>query len=163
MEVMERASLHHSQHHSKAVSPPATRGPAWLTLATLAALALATCGANAARGSAIPRQHSAGATAEGPSRRLAERDVLIGRYYFNIGKYEASISRFQSAVARDPGWSVPHEWLGEAYEKKDELRRALAEYREYLKIAPHAKDAKKIKERVEKLSGEMKDSAAARR
>lgn len=163
MEAMRLASLLYSQNHSKAVSPPATRAVAWLPLATLAALLLSTCGASVAHASAFSRHQSAGASAEGPSRRLAERNVQIGRYYFNIGKYEASISRFQSAVARDPRWAVPHEWLGKAYEKKDEPKRALAEYREYLKIAPHAKDAKKIKERVEKLSRAVKEPSAAKR
>ncbi|HVB34062.1 MAG TPA: hypothetical protein VNJ52_06800 [Patescibacteria group bacterium] len=150
---MERASLHPHEHHNKAVSPRARRAPLWLTAPL--ALALAAFGPSAFGAPVFPRYQSGHPSATGPNRQLAEKDVQVGQFYLKIGKYDASISRFQSAVSRDPRWATPHELLGEVFEKKNEPKKALAEYREYLKLAPHAKDAKKVKQRVEKLARDV--------
>lgn len=108
---------------------------------------------------AFARQRSGRSSPASSNRQLAEKDVQIGQYYMRIGKYHASISRFQSAVAHDPHWATPHELLGEAFQKKDDLKRAIAEYRDYLRIAPHAKDARKIERRIEKLTRDASGSS----
>jgi TolA-binding protein len=43
--------------------------------------------------------------------------------------------------------------LGELYEKKHENDSAVKYYREYLQVYPHAPDAKKVQEKIAKLSG----------
>ena len=97
----------------------------------------------------------------GYGRLLASNDVEVGKFYLNKHKYDAAISRFESAVKHDPGWADPYELLGEAYEKKDDPKRALADYRKYLEIKPYAKDSKKIENRVEKLTREVKEQEAS--
>jgi tetratricopeptide (TPR) repeat protein len=93
----------------------------------------------------------------GYARLLASNDVEVGKFYLNKHKYDAAISRFDSAVKHDPGWADPYQLLGEAYEKKDDPKKAIADYRKYLDIKPYAKDAKKIEERIEKLTREAKE------
>ncbi len=126
---------------------------------------------------AAPQKKSSGQTASAPKhpapppsvnpnspgndRYLASTDVEVGKFYLNKHKYDAAISRFDSAVKHDPGWADPYELLGEAYEKKEDPRRAIAGYRKYLDIKPYAKDAKKIEKRVEKLTREAKAQEAS--
>jgi len=173
MEAMEAAS----RHHSKRVSSPARRAPLWA--AAFAALALSVPAAAAPASPATmpqspnaPQKKSSGQAAKpskppesaepakpakpGYSPYLASQDVDVGKFYKNKGKYDAAISRFDSAVKHDPGWAVPYELLGETYEKKDDPKRAIAEYRKYLEIKPYAKDAKKIEDRIEKLTQQLK-------
>lgn len=96
------------------------------------------------------------------SRYDAERDVEVGTFYFKKGKYDAAISRYLSAIHHDPHWAEPHRLLGEAYDKKNDPKRAIAEYRIFLKITPYAKQAKKVERRVEELSAELKKQERGR-
>jgi tetratricopeptide (TPR) repeat protein len=153
-----------SRHHSKRVSPPARRAPLWA--AALAALALAVPAGAAQQKKSPDQAASASKPAKPPAsvntaspgydRYLASNDVNVGKFYKNKHKYDAAISRFDSAVKHDPGWAIPYELLGETYEKKDDPQRAIAEYRKYLKIKPYAKDAKQIEDRIEKLTRQIK-------
>jgi Tfp pilus assembly protein PilF len=90
------------------------------------------------------------------SRYMAERDVEVGTFYLKKGKYDAAISRYRSAVGHDPHWAKPHRFLGEAYDKKDDRKLAIEQYKIFLKITPYAKDAKKIQKRVDQLTAELK-------
>jgi Tfp pilus assembly protein PilF len=160
MEAMKRLFEHLIRHHSKALSSPATR---WLLVfAALIAGSLAMPCASARMVPGNRERHPSGQTSGTPTnRQLAEKDAQVGRYYFRIGKYDAAISRFQGAIAHDPRWAEPHELLADAYEKKNDPQSAISQYREYLKIAPHAKDARKIEERMEKLAREEKNPGSA--
>lgn len=146
---MERASGHHSRRFS-----PLSRQA--LRAAALAAVAVAAAAAVAAT---APQSHFSGHAAKTAEKEFspyrATEDVSIGKFYLRKGRYDAAISRFQGAVQHDPRWATPHRYLGEAYEKKGDPRHAIAEYREYLKIRPSAKDAKKIEKRIADLSREI--------
>ena len=168
MEAMEAAPV----HHSKRVLPPRLRA----ALGGLATLALLLLPGIASLQAAAPQKKSPDQSASaskhparppsvntespGYARLLASHDVDVGKFYMNKGKYDAALSRFDSAVKHDPGWAVPYELLGETYEKKDDPHKAIAEYRKYLKIKPYAKDAKKIEKRVEKLKQDIKEREA---
>ncbi len=95
------------------------------------------------------------------SPALAKEDVSVGKFYRNKGSDYAAISRFKSATHHDPRWPLPYELLGETYETKNDSTHAIAAYREYLKLAPHAKNAKDIEKRIERLSRDLKKPAAA--
>jgi Tfp pilus assembly protein PilF len=171
MEAMEAASV----NHSKRVLPARLRAAA----GGLMALVLVLFPGIAPLHAAAPQKKSPDQTASaskhparppsvntespGYARLLASHDVDVGKFYLNKGKYNAAISRFDSAVKHDPGWAIPYELLGESYEKKDDPHRAILEYRKYLKIKPYAKDAKKIEKRVEKLDQEIKEREAEER
>jgi tetratricopeptide (TPR) repeat protein len=149
MEAMLRAFGHHNKRVCAASRLRAVMLLAGLALAAVAASAQAPSGA--------PRK-----TASQPPYNpyQATKEVEVGKFYLTKGKYDAAIVRFQNAVNDNPGWAVPHLYLGEAYEKRGNPKRAVAEYQTYLKITPYAKDAKKISKRIDKLSEEIKRQGA---
>jgi tetratricopeptide (TPR) repeat protein len=83
----------------------------------------------------------------------AEHDVEVGTFYVHKGDVDAGIARFQDAVRVQPNFAKARRLLGEAWEKKGDRAAALKCYQEYLQLFPHASDAKKIREKIEKLSG----------
>lgn len=161
MEAMEIAP----RHHNKRILSSATR-PMALSSVLIALALLIPVGAPAF-GSTKPQEKSSGKAARQAQPEFdpyrARQDVNVGKFYKNKGKYDAAISRFNSAVKHDPRWSVPYKLLGETYEKKNDPKRAIAAYRKYLKIKPYAKDAKKIRKRIENLTRELKSREAENR
>jgi tetratricopeptide (TPR) repeat protein len=83
----------------------------------------------------------------------AEKDIEVGTFYMHKGDVDAAIPRFEDAVKLRPEYGKPRLLLAEAYEKKHDPSTALKYYKEYLKVYPHAPDAKKIEKKIEKLEG----------
>jgi tetratricopeptide (TPR) repeat protein len=83
----------------------------------------------------------------------AEEDVEVGQFYVRKGDVDAAIGRFQDAIRLRSNFAKPRLLLGELYEKKGDKTDAVKYYREYLQVLPHAPDAKKVQNRIEKLSG----------
>lgn len=69
------------------------------------------------------------------------------------GDVDAAIPRFEDAAKLRPEYGKPRLLLAEAYEKKHDASTALKYYKEYLRVYPHAPDAKKIEKKIEKLEG----------
>jgi tetratricopeptide (TPR) repeat protein len=65
---------------------------------------------------------------------------------------DAAIARFEDAVRLRANFAKPRLLLAETYEKKGDKSEALRYYKEYLQILPNPPDAKKIHEKVDKLS-----------
>jgi tetratricopeptide (TPR) repeat protein len=84
----------------------------------------------------------------------ANKSVEIGTFYLKRGNYDAAIERFQDATHFQPKLARPYSLLGEAYERKGDLEKALAAYRKYLDIYRNAPDREKILKRIEKLESE---------
>lgn len=84
----------------------------------------------------------------------AEQDVEVGTFYMHKGDSDAAIGRFEDAIRLDPKLAKPRFLLAEIYEKKKNNARAVQYYREYLKVYPDAPDAKKVEQKIEKLSKE---------
>ena len=70
------------------------------------------------------------------------------------GDIDAAISRYKDAIRLRSNFAKPRLLLAEAYEKKNDKIGALKYYKEYLVVFPKAPDAKKIQNKIEKLSGE---------
>lgn len=83
----------------------------------------------------------------------AEEDIEVGTFYMHKGDIDAAISRYQDAIRRRSNFAKPRLLLAQAYEKKDDKATALKYYKEYLQVFPKAPDAKKIQNKIEKLSG----------
>jgi Flp pilus assembly protein TadD len=81
----------------------------------------------------------------------ADKSVEIGTFYLKRGNYDAAIERFQDATRFQPKLARPYSLLGEAYERKGEVDKALAAYRKYLEVYRTAPDREKILKRIEKL------------
>jgi len=82
----------------------------------------------------------------------AAKSVEVGKFYLHKGDLDAAIERFKDAIHYKYDYAIPRILLAEIYEKKHEDGEAVLYYKEYLKIMPNGPDAKKAKERIEKLS-----------
>jgi tetratricopeptide (TPR) repeat protein len=82
----------------------------------------------------------------------AMKAMEIGEYYLRKGDAEAALDRFQDAIRYKYDFARPRLLIAEIYERRHDNAQAIHYYSEYLKILPNAPDAKKIKERIEKLS-----------
>jgi tetratricopeptide (TPR) repeat protein len=82
----------------------------------------------------------------------AQQDLDVGTFYMHKGDTDAAIARFQDAVRLRANFAKPRLLLAEAYEKKGDKSQAIRYYKEYLKVLPNAPDAKKVQQKIEKLS-----------
>jgi tetratricopeptide (TPR) repeat protein len=93
-------------------------------------------------------------------RYHAEENVDVGVFYLKRGRYDAAISRFKEALRDQPDNTDALLHLGEAYEKKGDPAAAIKNYRKYVHLVPYAKDARKIRERIKKLSRQERKRSA---
>src|SRR5580693_1479356 len=82
----------------------------------------------------------------------AQQDIDVGTFYMHKGDIDAAISRFEDAIRLRANFAKPRLLLAEAYEKKGDKSEAIRYYKEYLKVLPDAPDAKKVQQKIEKLS-----------
>src|SRR5271170_478864 len=82
----------------------------------------------------------------------AQQDIDVGMYYLHKGDIDAAISRFEHAVSLRANFAKPRLLLAECYEKKNDPSEAVRYYKEYLQVLPNAPDAKKVREKIDKLS-----------
>ncbi len=68
------------------------------------------------------------------------------------GNLDAAIARFEDAIQMKANYAKPRLLLAQIYEKKGDKANAVKYYKEYLRVYPHAPDAKKIQEKIEKLT-----------
>ena len=82
----------------------------------------------------------------------AQQDIDVGMFYLHKGDVDAAISRFEHAISLRANFARPRVLLAECYEKKGDPSEAVRYYKEYLQVLPNAPDAKKIREKIDKLS-----------
>jgi tetratricopeptide (TPR) repeat protein len=82
----------------------------------------------------------------------AEQDVEVGTFYLHKGDTDAAIARFEDAIRLKSNFAKPRLLLAQIYEKKSDKITAVKYYTEYLEVYPHAPDAKKIQEKIAKLT-----------
>jgi tetratricopeptide (TPR) repeat protein len=82
----------------------------------------------------------------------AMKAMEVGLYYLRKGDQAAALDLFQYAIRYKYDFARPRLLIAEIYEKRHDNAQAIRYYSEYLKILPQAPDAKRIKERIEKLS-----------
>ena len=76
----------------------------------------------------------------------------LGFAFFNMDKLQPAIGEYCKAVELQPGYVTAWNNLGDAYEKGNELRKALEAYETALRYAPQNKVAGS---RVEYLRGRV--------
>lgn len=81
----------------------------------------------------------------------AEKNLKVAEYYLKWGNYDAAIDRLKDAIRYKANYALAYCMLGEAYEKKGRLAEAVRNYEKYLEILPSAKDAKKVRKKIERL------------
>ncbi|KAH9288412.1 hypothetical protein KI387_032529, partial [Taxus chinensis] len=90
---------------------------------------------------------------EGDVQELAQVHNALGFSYVSDGKIDISIIQFEKAVKLQPGYVTAWNNLGDAYEKKKELKDAVKAYDQALLFDPNNKVARtcrdSIKERLD--------------
>jgi tetratricopeptide (TPR) repeat protein len=92
----------------------------------------------------------------------AEKSIEVGAFYLKTGKYDAAIDRFEEAARLQPKLAEPWRWMGEAYEKKQDFRKAIDSYEKYLALYPSAPDHAKVKKRITKLTRKLNRKSSER-
>jgi outer membrane protein assembly factor BamD len=89
-------------------------------------------------------------------QRLAEHDMIVARFYFQQGKYHATITRLKTLLEEYPRFNQRDEalyLLGQSYKQEESLEKARASFARLLADhpqSPYAKSAKKILARWQK-------------
>ena len=81
----------------------------------------------------------------------AQKELGTGEFYYKKGDYRAAAGRFREATKWNPGFAKAWLRLGEATEKQNDHKAAVAAYAKYLEIQPDAKNAAEIRKKLEKL------------
>lgn len=94
---------------------------------------------------------------DGDDQDLAQVYNALGVSHVLDGKLDKGIAQFESAVKLQPGYVTAWNNLGDAYEKKKDLRAALKAFEEVLLFDPNNKLARPrrdaLKERVQMYKG----------
>src|SRR5437016_915619 len=68
-------------------------------------------------------------------RRVLDLDPLSSRFgftsarlFFFMGQYDAALDQYRKTLELDPGAAFAHEWFGDAYERKQMHKEAIAEW-----------------------------------
>jgi tetratricopeptide (TPR) repeat protein len=72
---------------------------------------------------------------------------------FLAGKFAQAEAAFKDAIAVDKGYAAAYRGLGILYEKTGSDQKAIEALKTYLKLSPNARDADKMRSRLEKLEG----------
>jgi hypothetical protein len=88
------------------------------------------------------------ATSERASRAYSD-----GVKLFVAGRLGGARQKFRESLRLWPGYALPHRGLGLLHEREGDRVRAVREFEKYLRLAPRANDAAKIKERIRRLGG----------
>ena len=80
----------------------------------------------------------------------ASRSVTAGNFYFKKRNYRAAAKRYLDATLWDPGSAEAFLRLAEADEHQHKLAEAREAYTKYLTLAPQAKNADQIRQKIAK-------------
>lgn len=69
---------------------------------------------------------------------LQASTVDLGQAHLALGENDAAVSEFSTAVAADPAFWYPHEWLARAYLAKKDMPQAISESRAAIALNPSA-------------------------
>jgi tetratricopeptide (TPR) repeat protein len=81
----------------------------------------------------------------------AMKDIEVGDFYFKRENYPAAISRYREALEYKPRDAEATYKLGAALEKSGDLKEAMQDYKDYLKILPKGPYAEKAEKGIERL------------
>lgn len=77
--------------------------------------------------------------AESPTHEVAV--AALGEALVGEKKYDDAIERLTAALARKNDLAYAYFWRGQAYDKKNQAARMVADYQAFLKLAPKAPEA----------------------
>jgi tetratricopeptide (TPR) repeat protein len=86
--------------------------------------------------------------AEGPAKAALGANpthevavAALGEALFGLKKYDEAITRLSDALAKRPDLAYAYFWRAQAYDKKGQAARMVADYEQFLKLAPKSPEA----------------------
>jgi tetratricopeptide (TPR) repeat protein len=83
----------------------------------------------------------------------SKKEVGVGNFYFKKGDFKAAAGRFREATKWNDGNAEAWMRLGEAEERRENVKGARDAYRKFLVLQPDGRNAEEVKKRLEKLKG----------
>ena len=80
---------------------------------------------------------------------------LLADLLFRENRKDEAIDLVRDGIAQNPQAPRLHRDLGSLLERSDRIPEAIAEYREYARLAPQSADAKQLEERAELLEKKL--------
>lgn len=91
------------------------------------------------------------AEAEGPAKAALEANgthevavAAIGESLVGQKKYDEAIERLTAAIGKKDDLAYAYLWRGQAYDKKNQAARMVADYQAFLRLAPKAPEAASV-------------------
>jgi Flp pilus assembly protein TadD len=81
----------------------------------------------------------------------ASKELQVGNYYMKKGSFRAAAERFREATRWNEGEAEAWLRLGDASEKLRDPKAARDAYQKYLDLAPDAKDATRIRKKLQRV------------
>jgi len=75
----------------------------------------------------------------------------LGNIYFSKGEFQKAIKMYQAAIQLKPDLAEAHLWLGRTYLQIDSKEEAIRELETFLELAPQSKNAKEVRNILQKL------------
>lgn len=103
------------------------------------------------------------ATADKPPEKTDDDTVAAKKYFqwaqslYKQARYSEAIAKFEEAYRLKPHPTIFFN-IGRCYEQLNDLPRALKNYRDYLRIAPEAKDRELVSDAIANLERRLKES-----
>jgi Tfp pilus assembly protein PilF len=82
---------------------------------------------------------------------LANENIDIGDFYFKRKNYTAAKQRYLEAIEYQPGSIRAHEALARAYEKNDQIAKAIDTYTDFIRKNPDSPKVPQFQEKLNKL------------
>jgi TolA-binding protein len=93
-------------------------------------------------------------TTTGPDLEAAREAYRHATQRYWYGDFGAAEALYRKSLAAYPGYAAGYRGLGLLYARRGDNKRAVDAYNRYLRMAPGARDAGQIRERLGKLHGE---------
>lgn len=79
---------------------------------------------------------------ESPTHAVAV--AALGEALVGQKKYDVAIDQLSAALGKNDDLAYAHFWRGQAYDKKNQAARMIADYQAFLKLAPKAPEAPSV-------------------
>jgi tetratricopeptide (TPR) repeat protein len=90
--------------------------------------------------------------AEGPAKAALDANpthevavAALGESLFGLKKYDEAINRLSDALAKRADLAYAYFWRAQAYDKKGQAARMVADYEQFLKLAPKSAEAATVR------------------
>jgi tetratricopeptide (TPR) repeat protein len=91
-----------------------------------------------------------------PDPILCEKNINIGDFYYKKKNYAAAIGRYLEAIAYQTNSIRAYDALARAYQKNDELAKAVAAYKQFIEKNPDSPQIPEIRTKIAKLEKDAK-------